>query len=62
MKTFLFISHYESVFDFRNHFIPLQTSYNSSDEDGGRPTNKSKNKSLSNAGEKTKDSDSNIDR
>ena len=53
---------HESVFDFRNHFIPLQTSYNSSDEEGGRPTNKSQNKTLSNAGEKTKDSDSNIDR
>ena len=52
---------HESIFDFRNHFIPLQTSYNSSDE-GGRPTNKSKNKTLDEAGEKTKDLDSNIDR
>ena len=52
---------HESVFDFRNHFIPLQTSYNSSDE-GGRPTNKSQNKTLDKAGEKTKDLDSNIDR
>ncbi len=54
---------HESVFDFRNHFIPLQTSYNSSgEEDGGRPTNKSQNKTLGDAGEKTKDTDSNIDR
>ncbi len=52
---------HESVFDFRNHFIPLQTSYNSSDE-GGRPTNKSQNKTLDESGEKTKDLDSNIDR
>ena len=52
---------HESIFDFRNHFIPLQTSYNSSDE-GGRPTNKSQNKTLDEAGEKTEDLDSNIDR
>ena len=52
---------HEDIFDFRNHFIPLQTSYNSSDE-GGRPTNESKNKTLDESGEKTKDSDSNIDR
>lgn len=52
---------HESIFDFRNHFIPLQTSYNSSDE-GGRPTNKSQNKTLDESGEKTKDLDSNIDR
>ena len=52
---------HESIFDFRNHFIPLQTSYNSSDE-GGRPTNKSQNKTLDESGEKTKDLDSNMDR
>ena len=52
---------HEDIFDFRNHFIPLQTSYNSSDE-GGRPTNESKNKTLDESGEKTKDLDSNIDR
>ncbi len=55
-----YVTH-ESIFDFRNHFIPLQTSYNSSD-DGGRPTNKSQNKTLDEAGEKTEDLDSNIDR
>lgn len=55
---------HESIFDFRNHFIPLQTSYNSSVEDSknGRPTNKSKGESLDEAGEKTEDLDSNIDR
>lgn len=55
-----YITH-ESIFDFRNHFIPLQTSYNSSD-DGGRPTNASKNKTLDESGEKTRDLDSNMDR
>ena len=55
-----YITH-ESIFDFRNHFIPLQTSYNSSN-DGGRPTNESKNKTLDESGEKTKDLDSNMDR
>ena len=55
---------HENVFDFRNHCIPLQTSYNSAAEDnkGGRPTNKSQNKTLDEAGEKTEDLDSNIDR
>lgn len=57
-----YVTH-EDIFDFRNHFIPLQTSYNSSMEDeGGRPTNKSKGKTLDNAGEKTQDLDSNADR
>ena len=55
---------HEVVFDFKNHFIPLQTSYNSSADDGsnGRPTNKSKGDLLDEAGEKTEDLDSNIDR
>lgn len=55
---------HEDIFDFRNHFIPLQTSYNSSVENdkGGRPTNKSQNKTLDEAGEKTEDLDSNKDR
>lgn len=58
-----YITH-ESVFDFRNHFIPLQTSYNSSIEsnDAGRPTSESKGEILDESGEKTKDLDSNIDR
>lgn len=57
---------HEDIFDFRNHFIPLQTSYNSSvdsgSENGGRPTNESQGKTLSESGEKTKDLDSNADR
>ena len=58
-----YITH-ESIFDFRNHFIPLQTSYNSSIDgnNNGRPTAESKGETLSEAGEKTKDLDSNIDR
>ena len=58
-----YVTH-ESIFDFRNHCIPLQTSYNSSTEngEGGRPTNESKGKTLDEAGQKTEDLDSNIDR
>lgn len=58
-----YITH-ESIFDFRNHFIPLQTSYNSSVESNqtGRPTNESQGKRLDESGEKTKDLDSNKDR
>ena len=58
-----YITH-ESIFDFRNHFIPLQTSYNSSvdSNETGRPTSESQGEQLSEAGEKTKDLDSNKDR
>lgn len=58
-----YITH-ESIFDFRNHFIPLQSAYNSSidSNDNGRPTAESKNETLSESGEKTKDLDSNKDR
>jgi hypothetical protein len=58
-----YITH-ESIFDFRNHFIPLQSAYNSSidSNDNGRPTAESKNDTLSESGEKTKDLDSNKDR
>lgn len=58
-----YITH-ESIFNFRNHFIPLQTSYNSSvaSSGTGRPTAESKGDTLEEAGEKTKDLDSNIDR
>ena len=58
-----YITH-ESIFDFRNHFIPLQSAYNSSidSNNNGRPTAESKNDTLSESGEKTKDLDSNIDR
>lgn len=55
---------HEVIFDFRNHFIPLQSAYNSSadNSDTGRPTAESKGEQLSEEGEKTKDNDSNIDR
>ena len=57
-----YVTH-ENIFDFRNHFIPLQTSYNSSiDNNTGRPTSESKGETLTEAGEKTKDLDSNADR
>jgi hypothetical protein len=55
---------HEDIFDFRNHFIPLQTSYNSSIDgnNGGRPTNESKGEVLSESGEKTADTNANADR
>ena len=58
-----FVTHHD-IFKFNENFIPLQTSYNSSTEEekSGRPTNESKGDLLDEAGEKTKDLDSNIDR
>ena len=58
-----FVLH-KDVFDFQNNFIPLQSSFNSSMDENktGRPTNKSKGKTLDESGEKTKDLDSNKDR
>lgn len=58
-----YITH-ENIFDFRSHCIPLQTSYNSSIDNNktGRPTAESQGEVLDEAGEKTKDLDSNIDR
>jgi hypothetical protein len=56
-----YVTH-ESIFDFRNHCIPLQTAYNSSENNNGRPTSESKGESLTESGEKTKDLDSNADR
>lgn len=54
---------HEDIFDFRNHFIPLQTSYNSNlSNEAGRPTNKSQGQKLSDAGENTEDTDGNKDR
>lgn len=54
-----YVTH-ESIFDFRNHFIPLQTSYNSSPNDNGRP--ESKTSELSDKGEKTRSSGANKER
>lgn len=58
-----FVTHHD-IFNFNENFIPLQTSYNSSVDGGsnGRPTNKSKGQTLDEAGEKTENLDSNIDR
>lgn len=58
-----FTTHHD-IFKFNENFIPLQTSYNSSVDgnETGRPSNKSKGKTLDEAGEKTEDLDSNIDR
>ena len=55
-----FTTHHD-IFEFNKNFIPLQTSYNSSvdSNDAGRPTNKSKNETLDEAGEKTEELDSN---
>lgn len=55
-----FVTHHD-IFEFNKNFIPLQTSYNSSvdSNDAGRPTNKSKNETLDEAGEKTEELDSN---
>ena len=54
---------HENIFDFRNHFIPLQTSYNSSidsaSENGGRPTVEESGNVISESGEKTRDTDGN---
>lgn len=56
-----FILH-KDIFDFQNNFVPLASSFNSSDNGAGRPTNESQGKTLDDSGEKTKDLDSNIDR
>lgn len=58
-----FVLH-KNVFDFQNNFVPLKSSFNSTeDENGtGRPSAESKGETLDESGEKTKDLDSNIDR
>ena len=56
-----FISH-KDIFDFQNNFIPLQSSFNSSMQESGRPTNNSKGETLDVSGEKTANADSNKDR
>lgn len=52
---------HEDIFDFRNHFIPLQTSYNSSVNSSsvGRPTAEESGNVISESGEKTRDTDGN---
>jgi hypothetical protein len=58
-----FILH-KDIFDFQNNFIPLKSSFNSSEDDSdvGRPSAESKGEVLDESGEKTKDLDSNKDR
>ena len=55
-----FILH-KDIFDFQNNFVPLSSSFNSSvdSNETGRPTNKSKNETLDEAGEKTETNESN---
>ena len=54
---------HKDIFDFQNNFIPLKSSFNSSEDNGaGRPSAESKGETLDESGEKTKDLDSNIDR
>lgn len=53
---------HKDIFDFQNNFIPLASSFNSSSNENGRPTNESQGKTLDVSGEKTADADSNIDR
>lgn len=55
-----FILH-KDIFDFQNNFTPLSSSFNSSvdSNETGRPTNKSKNETLDEAGEKTENNESN---
>ena len=52
----------KDVYDFQNNLTPLSSSYNSSDNDNGRPTNDSKGETLDVSGEQTQDSDANMDR
>lgn len=58
-----FILH-KDIFDFQNNFVPLSSSFNSSVDaisngESGRPTNKSKNETLDESGEKTEQLESN---
>ena len=55
---------HKDIFDFKNNFVPLSSSFNSSVDangsgDAGRPTNKSKNELLDESGEKTEELESN---
>lgn len=49
---------HRDIFDFKNNFVPLSSSYNNSAE-SGRPTNASKGETLDVEGEKTADGDKN---
>ena len=59
-RTFGSFVLHKDIFDFQNNFVPLQSSFNSSsDSEVGRPTNKSKNETLDESGEKTEELESN---
>ena len=53
---------HKDIFDFQNNFVPLASAFNSSTDEGGRPTNASKGETLDVSGEKTANADSNKDR
>ena len=50
---------HNDIFDFKNNFIPLSSTYNDTLSESGRPTNASKGKTLDVEGEKTADGDKN---
>lgn len=58
-----YVTH-DIIYDFQNHFKPLESSYNSSSSSGeaGRPTNASNGELLTESGEQTADSDANKNR
>lgn len=53
---------HKNIFNYTNNFITLQSAYNSSQSEAGRPTADSKGEQIGDSGEKTKDLDSNADR
>ena len=56
-----YIAH-RDIFDFTNKFVPLSSSFNSSTNEAGRPTNAEKGETLDVAGENTQDHESNSKR
>lgn len=52
----------KDIYDFQNNLTPLSSSYNSSDNNNGRPTNESNGETLDVSGQQTEDSDANMDR
>lgn len=50
---------HKDIFDFKNNFVPLSSSYNNNSAEAGRPTNASKGETLDVEGEKTADGDKN---
>ena len=56
-----YITH-RDIFDFTNKFVPLSSSFNSSTNEAGRPTNAEKGETLDVAGENTQDHESNSKR